>query len=352
MGSLWDDAEANAKAQGSTPDDSDIDVNLDELDDDKLDTGDDTETEEVEETEEKEETTEKVVKPTKEAADDTGFTATQQKQVQDQVIKLVGPDAILKVKGVERKVSELTPQELTVYLQKGMNADRLFQEHATARKSLERERAAVEQGAAALQEYLQQQQAGRPGARPGVGDTGGYITELPDYLKPTAEDTPEVQRWKESQVKMLDDFNAMKRYIASTAQREVDQKKVDEVLALRETYPMASVDEVLVLKTARPREDTEELMRISHNYYSGGEFIKKAIAANPTFQREYHAEVIKNYLAKKTGAPKIPGKKVRGGAVDKVSFGTERKNFRRTFEDADSLSREFIKEQERMAREG
>ena len=349
MGDLWD-FEANQKKLASTNDsnDSDLDVDLDALDDDKIDKDEDVDTEEDVDVGTKEDKTDvdAGVKPDVTKADESGLSVAQQKTIADQVLKLVGPDAILKVKGVERKASELTPQELTVYLQKGMNADRLFQEHALAKKELSRQREIVEQGATALQEYLREHPAGQSGAR-----TDGLITSLPDYLKPHADDTPEVQEWKMSQVKMLDEFNTMKSYILNTEQRSVDQQKVNEIVALRETYPMASVDEVLAIKQARPNIDSEEIMRASHGYYSGADFVKKALASNPTFKREYDAEVIKGYLAKKSGAPKIPGKKVHGGAIEKVSFGIDRKNVKGTFEDADKLSRQYLSEIDKMEKE-
>ncbi len=353
MGSLWNYEENERKLNPTKDSDSNenVDVDLDALEEDKLDVAEDEveEEEEVEgETEEKEEVVEK---PEKVKADETGLTATQQQAVKDQVLKIVGPDAILKVKGIEKKASDLTPQEMTVYLQKGMNADRLFQEHAAAKKQVDSERETVRQSALALQEYMKEHPAGRTGSQSGLADGSGYITKLPDYLKPHPDDTPEVQQWKESQVQMLDEFNAMKRYVVGNAQQAVDQKKVDDVVALRDTYPMASIDEVLAVKSVRPNVDSEELMRASHNYYSGTDFMKKAMTANPTFKREYDAEVIKSYLAKKGGAPKIPGKKARGSSIEKVSFGGERKNVKGTFEDADKLSRQYLHEVDKMEKE-
>jgi len=351
--SLWDDAEKRMAAPDSTPTKDGQDVDLDVLDNDNLDTEDDLELDDEEEEEEEvEETdTEKKVPVEEKKADDTGLTPEQQVAVQADVLKYVDGNTILKVKGVERKASDLSPKEMVVYLQKGMNADRLFQEHAASKRELEHQRAIVEQSAAAIQEEFRKHQAGQAGGLAAQGKGLGLVTTLPDYLKPSADDTPEVQQWKESQVQMLDEHNAMKMYISGTAQRETDLKKVNEVVALRETYPMASVDEVLAVKSIRQDIDSEELMRASHNYYSGGVFLKKAMEANPTFKREYDASVIKGYMAKKGSAPKIPGKRVRNANVDKVSFGEKRKNTLRTFEDADLLSRQYARELNRMDKE-
>ena len=348
--SIWDDAEAKANA-GSTPNENE-DQDLDVLKDDDLSEEDDLDLDDEVESEEEEEVTEDKAKEVVEKkADDTGLTPEQQAAVKEDVLKYVDGNTILKVKGIEKKASDLSPKEMVVYLQKGMNADRLFQEHATSKRELEHQRAIVERDAMALQNELSKQGAGQAGGLSGKGKGLGLVTTLPEYLKPTPDDTPEVQQWKESQVQMLDEFNAMKRYIMGNAQRETDVRKVNEVMALKDTYPMASVDEVLAVKSVRDDVDSEELMRASHNYYSGGDFLKKAIDSNPTYKREYDAGVIKNYLAKKSSAPKIPGKKVRSSGVDKVSFGSSKKNTMRTFEDADRLSRQYAREINKMSKE-
>jgi len=354
--SLWDDAE-KANAGGSTPEKDDLKVDLNVLDEDSIDTKDDLDDDDLdlededidEESDEEEVVKDKKVEDKK--VDDTGLTLAQQAAVQADVLKYVDGNTILKVKGVERKASELSPKEMVVYLQKGMNADRLFQEHATSKRELDRQRAIVEQSATALQNEFAKREAGQSGGLTDKGRGLGLVTTLPDYLKPNADDTQEIQQWKESQVRMLDEHNAMKMYISGTAQRETDTKKVNEVIALSETYPLASIDEVLAVKSVRPDVDSEELMRASHNYYTGNDFMKKAMDANPTYKREYDASVIKSYLAKKGSAPKIPGKKVRSSGVDKVSFGKERKNTMRTFEDADKLSRQYARELSRMSKE-
>lgn len=346
---LWDEAEDKAKAGfDSTPDDDDQD--FDALKDDNLDVDEDVEEPEEGDVEEETEDADlEAEKKTKESPDDTGLTPGQQQQVKDQVLKMMGQDAVLKIRGVEKKASELSPREFTVFLQKGMDADQLYQRHAQERKAFELERAKFENEALALQSRLRE--AAPSGGLPANAKELGLVTELPEYLKPTADDPPEVLSWKESQAKLLDEHNAMKTYLFTQAQQSKNSEKVNEVLALRDTYPMASIDEVLAVKGARPDIASEELMRASHNYYSGADFIKKSLDSNPTFKREYDAEVIKNYLSRKSGAPKIPGNKKRGAGVDKVSFGVERKNFRGTFDDADRLSREYARQMNKMERE-
>jgi hypothetical protein len=354
MPSFWEEAEEKAQAK-STPNDE-FDVDLDSLEEDRVEDDEeeiekDTDTDE--EDIEKEADTDVEEKPTdKDKVDDTGLTAEQQKAVKEDVIKRVGPDTILKVKGVEKKASELSPREMVVFLQKGMNADRLYQETAAEKRELARQRAMVEQGAAAIQEYAQQHKTGLAGGGlPRQAKDLGLITEIPEYLKPSVDDTPEVHAWKESQVKVLDELNQMKLYIANQQRTETDNAKVNDVLRFRDDYPMASIDECLAVKSVRPDVDTEELMRASHNYYSGGEFIKKAMDANPTYKREYDAAVIKNYLAGKNTAPKIKGRKVHGSNIDKVSFGKDKKNFGRTFEEAETLSHQFFDELDKIERE-
>ena len=350
--SLWDDAEALARKKGgeSTPDADDQD--FDALGNDNLDDEDiEEEAEAIEEGEEEEVEEEEEEKET--PPDETGLTPEEQMKAKDQILKLMGEDTVLKIRGVEKKASELSPKEFVAFLQKGMDSDQLYQKVAADRRALDVDRAKLENEILAISKGRQEGVGTGPltGLPADVAQGLGLVTTLPDYLKPAEDDTKETLAWKESQVKLLDEHNAMKVYLWQKARQEQDTAKVNEVLALRDNYPMASIDEVLAVKTVRPDEPAENLMRASHNYYTGADFLKKALESSPTFKREYDAEVIKGYLAKKGSAAKLPGKKARGAGVERVSLGSN-KRFRGTFEDAERLALQYADQIDKMEKGG
>lgn len=305
--------------------------------------------EEKEEKEEEEGVEEEEVKKEKVTPDESGLTQDQKRLVQENVIRVMGKDAILKIKGVERKVSDLTPDEFTIALQKGIRADQLFQEEAAKRKELVREKAALDQRAATVTQLMEQYgQKGPTGWKPGQGK----ITEIPKHLMPDPDDTPEIREYKLNEVRTLDRLNAMEQIITQAAEQDKAMGEIQEVKNIAQHYPMASIDECISILAARPDTDKEELVRASHNYYAGEAHIRDAIKHNPEFSRKYEQEVIKRYLAGKNQAPTIKGRVHKKSPIDRVSEKSKVSPKGRSFEDADSLSKQYLAEISRMEKEG
>jgi len=343
---IWDYEEIQKQLNQTKESDDNVDIN--DLDND-ADVG-SSEEESKEEFEDFEEEGQEEEEPTEQKADEKEVSPSE-KQVSDtdqkiaeEILKLVGDDVVLKVKNYEKKASELSPTELVAFLQKGVRSDQLFQEAAATRRQLEEDRALVEKGALLVQQYLDKINS--------EAQRGGEAGKLPDYLRPSPDDTEEVRAWKEAQVRVLDEVSSIKRALAMKESEGYARQITNEILELQKQYPMASIDEVLAVKSARPNIDSEELVRASHNYYSSLDFVKKALNANPTAKREYDDEVIRNYISRQNQAKKttVPGKKRGSASVDNLT--KQKKLTISDFDTADSLSRAYLKEVERLEREG
>jgi len=258
------------------------------------------------------------------------------KAVQDEVLRLVGNDTIIKIKGVERKLSELSPEEIVLGIQKGIRADQIFNEMSGERKKLEEDRALVEKGATFVQQYIDRVQSGK-----GLG--GETVNpQLIALLKPNPDDTEETLYLKQNLAANIDRMSQFENQYRINEHQTRMQGIANEVLGLAGEYPMASVDEVIAIKAARPNAHTEDIMRAAHNYYCSEEHIKNAITANPVFKREYEAEVIKNYLGKKQGAKKIPG--VKSGASNSEKVSERARSPISDFDSADAAAKAYLNE--------
>lgn len=258
------------------------------------------------------------------------------KMVQDEVLRLVGSEAVVKIKGVERKLSELSPEEILSGIQKGIRADQIFNEMSGERKKLETDRALVEKGATIVQQYIERMQSGQ-----GIG--GETVNpQLIALLKPNPDDTEETLYLKQNLAANIDRMSQYENQYRATEHRTRMQGIANEVLGFANDYPMASVDEVIAIKAARPNANTEDIMRAAHNYYCSEEHIKNAISANPTFKREYDSEVIKNYLGKKQNAKKIPG--VKSGASNSEKVSERARLPISDFDSADAAAKAYLNE--------
>jgi len=264
----------------------------------------------------------------------------------EQVLKYVGGDTLVRIKGTERPLKDFSPQEIVNWIQKSARADQVMQEAAasrrqveTERRQLEEHRALLEKGAAMVQDQL-------GGRKDGETQEGN----LPDFMKPGQFDTEEVaalKRFSAQQQQRLD------RLEGSFSQRQkTDQLRgiQQEVENLKKDYPMASLDEVLAVKLAHPEVSSAELMEMAHKYYSSQEHIDSAFKSNPTYKREYDEAVVKQYIARKQSAKKIAGQPITAGSSS--SKVTEKAKVPiRSFDDATRASHAYLRESRRIADE-
>lgn len=269
------------------------------------------------------------------------FTPEQQAAVQAEVLRIAGADTILRVKGVDRKLSDLRPEEIPMLLQKGIRADQLWQEAASERKKIAEERELVERGARVVQNLLDQQQRG--------GGREESAEQIPEYLRPNPDDSDEVRFYKTQQLELMGKVKTMEKSFQDAEQAQKEGAFVGELKSLQREFPMASMDEIVAIKSARPDLNTALLVQKSHEYYSSSDFIEKAFKANPTALREFEERIVQNYLARKQGSKKVPGLPATSGSSKNVS---ERPRPRITdFNSADSYARKHVEDAQRAERD-
>lgn len=278
-------------------------------DDDPLEVEDEGDEEEVEKEAEVEE------KPDKEEVEgDDPYS-----KIRDDVIKALpdGEDTTFIVKGKEYRAADIPAKEWVNVLQKGIRADQLFAEMGTSRRSLEQERELLrrnnEQAQRVLDEYGQ-----------GSKKTEAK-TSVPDFLKPNELDTDEMKTLKQYAADVTQRVSTLEIGAKNAEIGQLEHEVLTEIKGLQKEYPQASVDEVLAVRGMGVPESTEELMRISNDYYSSLKFIEKSLEVNPTAARELEEKIIKKHYAK-SGKPRNVGvKRSRTSGSKKVSTKPSKK---------------------------
>jgi hypothetical protein len=277
------------------------------------------------------------VKPTEVKPEPTPtLTPVQAEAIKAEAIKLVGEDAVLTIKGVERKLKDFSPQEIVIGLQKGVRADQIFNELSVDRRKLEEERALVERGAVVIQDYLEKINSGQ------VANAASHQGPPAELLRITEDDTEETVQLKQVVAAQAQRLGHIEGAFRNTASEAKLKGLVDEVRSFDKDYPMASVDEAIAVKLARPDINTEDLMRAGHNYYSSEAHGRAVMAANPTFKRAYDDEVIKQYLARKQPSKSITGTKSSSSGSKKLSESAKKPI--RDFKGADAGAKAYIRE--------
>ena len=264
------------------------------------------------------------------------LTPQQEEAIRAQVIKLVGEDAVLTIKGVDRPLKDLTPREITIGLQKGIRGDQIFNELSAERHKLEEDRALIERGAQFVQDYLEKINSGQ------LTSEKNATAEM---LRITDEDTEETAALKQALAESTKKLQSIEGAYRSTATEARLRSVIDDVKSFTKDYPLASVDEAIAVKVARPDVNTEDLMRAGHAYYSSEAHGRAVLDSNPEFKRKYDDEVIANYLARKTNAKSIPGTKSSSSSSNKVT--EQAKKPVRDFKSADSRASAYLRELER-----
>lgn len=289
---------------------------------------------------------ESVEEPEKKSVDTNKQQQANDQAIAENVLRVVGKDTLIRVKGVEKPLSAFSPSEIVNWLQKSMRADQTMQEAAAQRRQIEEERrrldehrALLEKGAAMVQDRL-------GGENRGKSQEGN----IPEFLKPGQYDTEEVTALKQFAAQQQQRLDRLEGTFSQSQQQDKLRGIQSEIENLSKEYPLASRDEVLAVKLAHLDVSTEDLMRMAHEFYSSKEHIDSAMKANPTYQREYDESVIKRYLARKQSAKKIAGQP--SAAKSSSSKVSEKARIPiRSFDDAIVASKAYLRESQRLASE-
>lgn len=284
----------------------------------------------------------------KPVADGSADAANKQEvdKAAEQVLKYVGGDTLVRIKGTERPLKDFSPQEIVNWIQKSARADQVMQEAAASRRQVEAERRQLEEHRALLEKGAAMVQDQLGGKKEGESHAGN----LPDFMKPGQYDTEEVTALKQFAAQQQQRLDRLEGSFSQRQKTDELRGIQQEVENLKKDYPMASLDEVLAVKLAHPEASSAELMEMAHKYYCSQEHIDAAFKSNPTYKREYDESVIKQYIARKQSAKKIAGQPV--AANSSSSKVTEKGKIPiRSFEDATKASHAYLRESRRMADE-
>jgi len=281
-----------------------------------------------EEVEEKEETTE--------VEGDDPFS-----KIRADTIKALpeGEDTLFIVKGKEYRAADIPAKEWVNILQKGLRADQLFTEMGESRRSLEQDRDLVRREREQAQRILDQY---------GQGEKDGkkQMAGIPDFLKPNELDTDEMRALKQFALDQHQRVSTLETGAKDSEIKHWEGELLAEIKTLQKEYPQASVDEVLAVRSMGVPESNEELMRISHGYYSSLKFIERSLEANPTAARELEEKIMKKHYAKEGGKPRnVSVKRSRTSGGQKVSTKPSKKlGLDFDFENAEEGAEDYLKE--------
>jgi hypothetical protein len=287
---LGEDKELNAAPSGETPDD---DLAQEEAEADKP--------------EETSEEAKDAAVAQKQTADQAAPKTDVEKTTED-ILKHLGMDSTLKIKGKEYKLSDFGKEDLLTMVQKGARMTQIGQELSQRERLLaERERVA-EQNALQATQLLQH-------ARPGTPRAEQVETEPPKDLVPSEYDTEDVKAvkqvaltmWKQNQdqAKRLNDIEGGLKNQQTEAE---SQKFMDELNRHRADFPLASVEEVIAVHSLRPDIPISDLVRRSHGIYGSSDHIDEVFKLCPEVRKHYEDKFVADYLARQ-GKTRVPAQK-------------------------------------------
>jgi hypothetical protein len=274
--------------------------------------------------EESQSTDESTEEQQKETSKDAEPTEGQEKQKEpekteeDLIVKTIGKDAFLRVKGKDYPLADFTPEEIRTFLQKGLRADQLMRESADARKAMDQERLTLQAQQAQVQQYIQQYMVQPSGARPGQP-----APPVPPELQVSEYDAPEVAALKKTVVDLKTQFDQIASGYRQQETSRGEQALVNEINSHRETYPLASLEEVIAVKLMYPQAPVEQLMQKSNEFYASEKYVEKVLQHKPELARALEDKAVAKYLAKKGQVQNVPGRKSGGGPGHVVSKDEE-----------------------------
>ena len=258
----------------------------------------------------------------------------------EKVLSMLGDDAMLKIKGQDYKVSDLTPEEVTGYLQKGMRFNQGSEENARERETLAQARQVLQNDTAMVRNLMAQYEGrGQTTGAPGRGNT-------PDFLQETEYDTESERNLKRFSGELLGRLSNLENTTQSNQVNTAKDNLMKDIDTLRVDFPGASIDEVIAVKTHYPHIPLDKLVEKSHEHYTSKEHLDTILNASPGLRRELEESVIVKYKARQAKANAVPGKRSATSGTKKVS--TQKPKHVKDFDDAEAFSMDYLAEIERM----
>jgi len=289
-----------------------------------------------------EEVIEKKVEPVKEELEEKTLTPEQAKSVKVELLKIAGEDKVLKIKDKEVPISELTPEEVTFYLQRGIRADDIFKESAQLRKEVDSEKTILSERAELL---------GRTVRKGEVEQTPGLAfpkeTTIPKELEPDDLDSDKESVLKETCRNLITEVNQLKVRSVEQVIRQGEQEFSGEINANKDDFPLASTEEVIAVRSANSRIPIKEIMRVSDANYGSKDFVEKVFKHRPDIKRHFTDKIVSDYKAKISKRRGISEKKSGALRVQPIASESKLKLGGKkiedySFEDAEALARKAV----------
>ena len=310
---LTDDFVPDDKDETATEDPAE-DITLEDLGEDKeLNTPPEKESPDQEESEEdKPEDAEEEKKEPEAEKKETAVEKTEAEKTTEAVLKYLGMDSPLKIKGKDYKLSDFAKEDILAFVQKGVRMTQIGTELSKKEQAVaERER----QAEANVLQATQLRERYRPAEATKVEATP------PKELQPSEYDTEDVKSvkqaaltmWKENQ-SQAQRLNAIEGGIQSQQTEAKTREFLDDLTSHKTDFPLASTEEVIAVHALRPDIPLADLVRRSHAIYGSIEHIREVFKHAPEVRKTVEDEVIAAYLARNSKARVIPQKPSTQGA--------------------------------------
>ena len=289
------------------------DITLDDLGADKeLNTPPEAEKDQTEDEPEEDKPEEAEVAKEEKPGAEQAAAKTKAEKTTEEVLKYLGMDSPLKIKGKEYKLSDFGKEDLLAFVQKGARMTQVGTELSKREQAVaDRERVAESNvlQVTRLREQYQPVAATRVEATP------------PPELQPSEYDTEDVKAvkqaaltmWKENQ-SQAQRLNAIEGGIQSQQTESRTREFLDDLTSHKTDFPLASTEEVIAVHALRPDIPLADLVRRSHAIYGSIEHIREVFKHAPEVRKVVEDEFIAAYLARNSKARVIPQKPSTQGA--------------------------------------
>ena len=270
--------------------------------------------------EEKKEPEAEKKEPAVQAAEKTDVDKTT-----EEILKHLGMDSTLKIKGREYKLSDFGKEDLLAFVQKGVRMTQIGTELSKREQTLaERERQAEANALEATRLVSQY----RPAGATKVDETP------PKELQPSEYDTDDVKAVKQAALTVWQQnreqtqrLNAIEGGLQSQQTEAKTREFLDNLTLHKTDFPLASTEEVIAVHALRPDIPLADLVRRSHAIYGSAEHVKEVFKHAPEVRKQVEDEIIAAYLARNSKAKVIPQKPSTQGVRTAPAAKAKIRNF-------------------------
>jgi len=255
-------------------------------------------------------------------------------KVKEDLLKIVGEDAVAKIKGKEIAVKDLTPEETMFYLQRGIRSDDVFKEASEMRKEAEKIKEGASQSASLFNQMMSKR-GDQPFGKPSDGEA-----TYPKGIQEEEMDSEEVKSQKEVSRQMFDELQELKGQAGEARILRGEQELFGTIEKHRPDFPLASTEETICVKAMYKDVPIDKIMQESDKKYGSTDFVEKVFKHRPDIKRHFYDKFVSAYVAKKPTQTKIV-EKPSGGT--RVKSGLENKP-PRTFEEATEAAKKALAE--------